>query len=211
MKKFYMTIVAMLCGAAAMAQGIGTLSCADVTANQGEVAYLEVELTAEDVTAISGIQFNFTLPDGVVLNQNWNEDDEEWVNDIEFPIAKSKHQVGIQDAAGGAYMVFLGGDASLSFKTTTTTVAKIGIKVGDNKAKGVYDINFVKAAMSDKSSPVKSYDVADFTAKLTVGGTGINSINAADSKAPVYNMAGQRVSKTQKGVYIQNGKKVAVK
>ena len=50
------------------------------------------------------------------------------------------------------------------------------------------------------------------TIKVNVGdGTGINSINAEDSKAPVYNMAGQRVSKTQKGVYIQNGKKVAVK
>jgi len=50
------------------------------------------------------------------------------------------------------------------------------------------------------------------TCTLTVGkGNGINSINAADSKAPVYNVAGQRVSKTQKGVYIQNGKKIAVK
>ena len=209
MKKFYMTIVAMLCGAAAMAQGLGTLSCADVTANQGETVYLEVELSTEDATAISGIQFNFTLPDGVVLATYVNDDDEE-VEDVTFPIAKSKHQVGIKPSGDG-YMVFLGGETSISFKTTTTTVAKIGIKVGDNKAKGVYDINFVKAAMSDKSSPIQSYDVADFTAKLTVGGTGINSINAADSKAPVYNMAGQRVSKTQKGVYIQNGKKVAVK
>ncbi len=168
MKRICITMVAMLLGFAAMAQGLGTLSCADVTANTGEVAYLEVKLNTEDATAISGIQFNFTLPDGVVINQNWNEDDEEWINDIEFPIAKSKHQVGIKETAGGGYMVFLGGETSLSFKTTTTTVAKIGIKVGDNKANGVYDINFVKATMSDKSSPVKSNDVADFTAKLTV-------------------------------------------
>ena len=29
----------------------------------------------------------------------------------------------------------------------------------------------------------------------------------ADKDAPIYNMAGQRVSKTYKGVVIQNGKK----
>lgn len=211
MKKFYMTIVAMLCGAAAMAQGIGTLSCADVEAAAGEVAYLEVMLNTEDVTAISGIQFNFTLPEGVVINQEWIEDDEEWITDIAFPIAKSKHQTGIKQAAGGGYMVFLGGETSLSFKAATNPVAKIGIKVGEDKANGVYDINFTKAAMSDKSTPIQSYDVADFTAKLKVGGDGINSVNADDSNAPVYNLAGQRVNKAQKGVFIQNGKKVAVK
>jgi hypothetical protein len=41
------------------------------------------------------------------------------------------------------------------------------------------------------------------------------SVNALtinkNSNAPVYNMAGQRVSKAVKGVYIQNGKKFVVK
>lgn len=212
MKKFYMTIVAMLCGVAAMAQGLGTLSCEDVTATAGgEAAYLEVKLAAENVEAISGIQFNFTLPAGVSIAKVWNEDDEEWNDDVTFPIAKSKHQVGIM-VSGDGYMVFLGGDNTLTYRTTTDVVAKIGVVAAADATDGTYDVNFVKAAMSDKSTPVQSFEVADFTAKLTItGGTGINSINAADSKAPVYNMAGQRVSKTQKGVYIQNGKKVAVK
>ena len=212
MKKFYMTIVAMLCGVAAMAQGLGTLSCEDVTATAGgETAYLEVKLAAENVEAISGIQFNFTLPAGVSIAKVWNEDDAEWNDDVTFPIAKSKHQVGIM-VSGDGYMVFLGGDNTLTYRTTTDVVAKIGVVAAADATDGTYDVNFVKAAMSDKSTPVQSFEVADFTAKLTItGGTGINSINAADSKAPVYNMAGQRVSKTQKGVYIQNGKKVAVK
>jgi len=52
----------------------------------------------------------------------------------------------------------------------------------------------------------------DVTVPLTVtSGTGINSINADDVNAPIYNIAGQRVSKAQKGVFIQNGKKIAVK
>ena len=211
MKKFYMSLVAMLCGATAMAQ-IGTLSCGDVALNAGgETGYLEVMLTAEDVAAISGIQFNFALPAGVTIAKVYNEDDEEWVDDVTFPIAKAKHQVGIMAATEG-YLVYLGGDNSLSFKSTTNPVAKIGIVAAQDATDGEYEIVFNKAALSDKSSPVVSYDVPDFTAKVTIaGGTGINSINAADSKAPVYNLAGQRVSKAQKGVYIQGGKKVAVK
>ena len=55
------------------------------------------------------------------------------------------------------------------------------------------------------------YPQEDMVVYVNYGGTGINSINALDSKAPIYNVAGQRVSKAQKGVYIQNGKKVAVK
>ena len=66
-----------------------------------------------------------------------------------------------------------------------------------------------KVNFSDAASVASYQD--DFDTQIEVGGTGINSINAADSKAPVYNLSGQRVSKAQQGVFIQNGKKVAVK
>lgn len=41
-------------------------------------------------------------------------------------------------------------------------------------------------------------------------GTGINIIKAAEQKdvnAPIFNLAGQKVEKNQKGILIQNGKK----
>lgn len=165
-----MIMVAMLCGFAAMAQSPGTLSCGDVTATAGgETAYLEVKLATEDVTALSGIQFNFTLPEGVTIAQYKNED-EEMEDDVTFPIAKSGHQVGIKAAAGGGYLVYLGGETSLSFKTSTDVVARIGLKVAKTVTDGTYNINFVNVKVSDKSTPVQSYDVPDFTAKLTVTG-----------------------------------------
>ena len=165
-----MVMVAMLCGVAAMAQGLGTLSCGDVSATAGgETTYLEVMLNTDDVTAISGIQFYFSLPDGISIAQSYNEDDEEYVDDVTFPIAKARHQVGIKETADG-YMAFLGGDKSLSFKTTTNLVVRIGIIAAQDTKNGVYDINFVKAKFSDKSDPIKSYNVADFSAKLTVTG-----------------------------------------
>ncbi|MBR6033112.1 MAG: dockerin type I repeat-containing protein [Bacteroidaceae bacterium] len=161
-------MVAMLCGFAAMAQSPGTLSCGDVTATAGgETAYLEVKLTAEDVTALSGIQFSFTLPDGVSIAQ-YDGGDGDMVNDVTFPIAKQSHSVGVRAAEGGAYIVYLAGQSSVSFRTTTDVVARIGLKVAKTVTDGTYNINFVKAIVSDKSTPVQSYDVPDFSAKLTV-------------------------------------------
>ena len=37
--------------------------------------------------------------------------------------------------------------------------------------------------------------------------TGIRGVEAAETDVPVYNMAGQRVSKHSKGIVIKNGKK----
>ncbi len=41
--------------------------------------------------------------------------------------------------------------------------------------------------------------------------TAIDGIKSADKSGAIYNIAGQRVSKAQNGIFIQNGKKVAVK
>lgn len=41
--------------------------------------------------------------------------------------------------------------------------------------------------------------------------TGIHTFSTAAANAPIYNMAGQRVTKAQKGFFIQNGKKFFVK
>lgn len=47
---------------------------------------------------------------------------------------------------------------------------------------------------------------------LAEGATGIDAVAAKiDANAPIYNVAGQRVSSVTKGLYIQNGKKVFVK
>ena len=41
--------------------------------------------------------------------------------------------------------------------------------------------------------------------------TGIENVNSQEAKGAIYNLAGQRVEKAQKGIFIQNGKKFVVK
>jgi len=55
------------------------------------------------------------------------------------------------------------------------------------------------------SSPVKGFYGFDENA------TGINDIELAGENAPIYNVAGQRISKMQKGINIVGSKKIAVK
>ena len=40
------------------------------------------------------------------------------------------------------------------------------------------------------------------------GATGINAVEKANENGPIYNIAGQRLNKMQKGINIVNGKKV---
>ena len=52
---------------------------------------------------------------------------------------------------------------------------------------------------------------ADFLSVNSGIATGVDKVNAATGADVIYNLAGQRVGKAVKGLYIQNGKKVAIK
>lgn len=212
MKKIYMTMVALLCSVAAMAQM--TLSADKVIAEAGQTAYLEIKFAEEAPRVITAAACWVTLPEGFTIAQVWNEDDEKYVADVEYPASKSGHDKRMikvaEDAAGNnnTYQ-FSAASNEDTFKAATDVMFKIGIAVPEGTAKGNYPVKISKVNFSDAASVASYQD--DFSTEIEVGGTGINSINAEDSKAPVYNLSGQRVSKAQQGVFIQNGKKVAVK
>lgn len=76
--------------------------------------------------------------------------------------------------------------------------------------------------LTDRNATVADYDAANTALKQAIAdaknpssakATGINEVNGQQStvNAAIYNLQGQRVSKAQKGLYIVNGKKVAVK
>jgi hypothetical protein len=208
MKKFYMTLVAMLCGAAAMAQTC-TISADQVIAVPGgETAYVEVMLNesapGQLVTAAS---FRLQLPPGVSIAY----DPDEEADDYSFPIAKKGHTLDFRATTNENEYQFSAASDKDYFKTAEPRIlCKIGLAVPSGYAIGDYLLKFSKISYSDPSGQ-SIFPQADFNTKLTVDPTAINGINALDSKAPIYNVAGQRVNKAQKGVYIQNGKKIAVK
>ena len=212
MKKFYMTMVAMLCGAAAMAQTC-TISAEDITATaDGKTPfYLELTINESEAGLVNGCGTVLELPEGFSVNQVWNPDDEEWANDLEAPAAKSAHTVMLVVSPSNPNKYTLAvASTGATFKTSTKVLARIGLIAAETMKDGDYEI--VVGPTSFNKGTVSVYPQEAFKVKVAVsGGTGINGINAEDSKAPIYNVAGQRVSKAQKGIFIQNGKKVAVK
>ena len=246
MKKFYMTIVAMLCGAAAMAQN--EISIADFSVKAGEVGEIPVGMNNTD--GVTRIQVRFNVPssvapikdaDGFVTNPDDCIEvslfaDEFTVNDERLDLTKAKKATknprattktafGFDVAgswiifgckAGGYYDSETGDYVNVTFVGEEGTVFSVPVYVGANVPDGAYTVEFEQVLVGTTDDPLVSPQGVESSSKgsftLTVGdGTGINSINADDVNAPVYNIAGQRVSKAQKGVFIQNGKKVAVK
>lgn len=80
-------------------------------------------------------------------------------------------------------------------------------------ADGAEGVGFYKATPETTIAAGKGYIVKASSVKAFYGfdaddATGISGINAADENAVIYNVAGQRLSKAQKGINIINGKKV---
>lgn len=207
MKKIYMTMVAMLCGAAAMAQTCTISAPESITLDAGVQFDLEF-LINQDGTSVNGMGTVLEFPDKIA--PIWDEEEEGFI--LSSPAAKSAHTVMLVQGEGAnanKYTLAVASTGS-TFRTTTNVVASLGIRAEKDIVDGDYEIKVGPTSFNIGTTSVYPQD--PFVIKVTVqGGDAINSINAADSKAPVYNLAGQRVSKAQKGVFIQNGKKVAVK
>ena len=216
MKKFYMTMVAMLCGVAAFAQN--TLTAEPIKVETGvTTADLKIGLTNAD--PIAAFSFRLALPAGVKTKaakyMSVNEDriDMDWVReyseDEEAAALDIAYVLAIQNASDGNKQYSLYPNETVAFLGNEGNILTLPLTFTD-LADGVYEIKLYEISISTTAG-VSVADAKEIVATLTVGDTGINSINADDVNAPIYNVAGQRVSKAQKGIFIQNGKKIAVK
>lgn len=85
-------------------------------------------------------------------------------------------------------------------------------------ANGKHGVGFYKLSSANRTihgfrafytAPVEAQAVSAFLLEDNV--TGIEEIETSADKAPIYDLSGRRVAKAEKGVYIQNGRKIFVK
>ena len=235
MKKFYMTLVAMLCGAAAMAQENILYVEDGFEIEQGATKALPISLkNAEPVVSFAfkwnGVPEGFTVPktpadkakvsvnearadkEKLEIANEYTEEDGATMADWYAKVEVSKSQISVAPTVSGyrddadewVPCAFLGNDGVVAF---------VEITVDESVAEGEYTLPVKSISIGNgafKTASIASSKTAEF--KVTViKPTGIIKVNADDPNAPVYNVAGQRVSKAQKGIFIQNGKKIAVK
>ena len=186
-----------------------SITFADVNVENG-AGKLVASMT-KDMT-VAGWQMYLYLPEGVEIAQVFDEDEEEYVADITLSSTfhKAKHSCSVKKTADNAMMLICsGGTETVALKSATEgELCTIGLTVADGVTSQAVAVKNV--AVSDDQG-VQS-NQADTTFQLIIGSTGIVNIeNDAVNNGVFYNLAGQKVSNAQKGVLIQNGKKVVVK
>lgn len=85
-------------------------------------------------------------------------------------------------------------------------------------ANGKHGVGFYKLSSANRTihgfrafytAPAEAQAVSAFLLEDNV--TGIEEVETSADKAPIYDLSGRRVAKAEKGVYIQNGRKIFVK
>ena len=232
MKKFYMILGAALMMSSAMfAQHTIDeyyLTVTDVQIDEaGGQGSTTVSLTAP--TVLANVTFYMVLPDGIEVA--WDDDADDWAvagSDELLQIkGKTKHTINCDDGASTGFMVSIyndkgeTGQPSIPFNQESGELCTITFDSSKNLANGEYEAKFVNIDMDDATAhimdnmgwPDKIW--SDIPFKITVGApTGINNVTVAeDANAPVYDLNGRMINgkPAQKGIYIQNGKKVVIK
>lgn len=169
-----------------------------------ETNIISVELD-NGATTITSFKFIVRLPEGVSVASVYDEDEEEYIEQIlkvskRVPKSKTFSVMDTQgDKAGAKSIVCYGGDPVKNSDQTKTLVT---IQVTGTLA-GTVKFTEAQVMMDGVET-----NLADFTYEFP---TAINGISADETKSGViYNMAGQRVSKATKGIFVVDGKKVAV-
>jgi hypothetical protein len=102
----------------------------------------------------------------------------------------------------------LGATNELIAATTDVTADGTQYVLANKDAVGFYKVTAGTTIAAGKGYLVISAPVKDFYPFAEDDATGINGVDIAEENALIYNVAGQRMSKAQKGINIINGKKI---
>ena len=192
--KNLMLVAMVMFAGNAMAQ---KLSAEAISIAPGDEADFVVKYESEK--ALTAAQFTIALPEGVSIKKNGkkfaaeiseaNEDDYEWK---------------IKDGEAGQIVLITRIDNTCGPLASGEDLITLTLVAAEDAADGTAKISGI--TFSDKGTSVKGNE--DFTVAITIGGTGIESLNADDSNEPAFNLAGQKVGKNYKGIIVKNGKKV---
>ncbi len=196
MKRLLFNIFFALVSLSAMGQ---TLSVQPIEAKAGEQATLAVSLSG--ATAMTALQFNLALPEGVTLAGN----------EATQGAATNGHTLDVETLDNGDHLCILYSMDLNTFKDgeLLRIPVNIGNEVTDGTAK-LYTIRFA-------DTNAVSHSAADVDALVT----GITPQQLANDKmvnSKCYDLSGREIvygkssnSKLTKGIFIKDGKKVLVK
>ena len=187
----------------AAAEGSATLTLSADEVVAGQEFTLNVDLNNAD-DAICGVQADIYLPEG--LEFVLDEYDEPTVEGGRS--SKITTECALQ--GNGALRILCYSAKNYTYSGTEGAVATIAVKAADTFTAG--DIVMKKIVLSSyNNKKVAQIKPADFTLPVSTGADAISGINATTANGAMFNLAGQSVDNSFRGVVIMNGKKVLVK
>lgn len=179
----------------------------DVTMQPGEVKTIEV-MMVNGRDDIRGIQCDITLPEGISFL--YDEDNEDYVT----ASSRIPKKLTLSSAMQNENTLRVAGvcTGSSCIYGNTGSVFTFKVKANENIMAGMYEIQLSNVELSYG----EAIGVADRSSILEIlnDANGIVTLfSNGESKTDVYDLNGRRVdeSKTRKGIFIINGKKVLVK
>ena len=202
----------------------------DVNLTKNGQADLVINMDYETDVDVIGWNLYLVLPDGIDLA--YDTDEEDYVYTVSTALHKKALRKGFgitvtegeyrADAlnragltTGKVYMLYIIDTANMTPMTSTKgellSIALNADETAYDASKG-YIVNVALTDASNNSLDLGNIADTEFDIKVEGGiPTGINNINAAAEKAPVYNLGGQRVVNPAKGIFVKKGKKVVKK
>ena len=144
-------------------------------------------VNANGLTAMTAMQFNLELPEGSTIT-----------NDATMGEATDGHTLCIETLDNGDRLFILYSMNLNTFKDGE--LLRIPININNDGTVRLYNVRFADL-------DAVSYEGAETA-------TGIDSLTpnpSPEREGGIYNLAGQRLSKPQKGINIMNGKKMLIK
>ena len=203
MKKiFFAAALCMLTAISAMAQD--KLFIDNFSIEAGKTAKVSVNLTNPE-NVFTAVQFDLTLPEGldIALNKKQkldivlNNGDDGRLDDQTCSASK---------ASNGAYRFVVSSMTSAEIFDKEGEILSITLQASDTFVNGEGNLDAI--VLVKPNGDKLSADKATFSVN---DATGINAIDVDGENATRYNLNGQRVAKSYKGVVVKDGKKFFVK
>ena len=178
------------------------MTVASLTMQPGEISTLYIDMTND--RSITSFQFKVTLPEGVSVVKEYNEDDE-YVEAISLVSErkKSSHDLSFKKTDDGGYFLLAYSATNATFKGNSGHLVSIKVKADENLAEGTYGVVLSGVVMNTPDE--EKFTQEDYSATITIGkGSGIDAIaNETIVNSTWVNMKGQPVSADSKGIVIR--------
>ena len=213
--KFFVTCLTLFFAGVANAQ---TLTAKNLNlSTDAKEGTLEISFTSSALPA--SCQFDLVLPTGLSLKTNSKgkvTGTKKGGAFVEDPSdSEDTHTIQITAKDGGVYTFLCYDPDGGEFFATSGVLATVQVVAADDLTDGEYECSLKNAKFVNKAAETLftqesgSFKVG-FNKDVT---TGISRLTLDDPNAEVYTLSGQRIDgkSAKKGVYVVNGKKVAVK